>query len=314
MGKHEKAQHISKCLQLAMLLEVGAEKPGNVSLASSFERTRVEHFFASAIAVGSTFEEAAYRGVSVADEKLEVGKVGVGELIKACALDVSAWQRGGNTILGTVMLFVPMAIAAGMTPTKKDYALDFSTLRKNIDAVVRATSAWDSVHLYEAVDIACPSGLGGAPDLDVTDPHSKERLLKENVGLFEVFKIAQSYDDICYEWVNNYPVTFDLAYPYLAGQLDKQLPTAIVHTFLKILSERPDTFIARKVGQQRAQEVSTEARTILELGGLETAEGKNRLMEFDRRLRVSGNSCNPGTTADLTAAALALCTLSGFRP
>ena len=53
-------------------------------------------------------------------------------------------------------------------------------------------SAWDSVHLYEAVDIANPSGLGDAPDLDVTDPASKERLLKENVGLFEVFKIASA--------------------------------------------------------------------------------------------------------------------------
>lgn len=315
MGRCKKAQHVSKCLQLAMLLEVGAEKPGNVSLTSSFERTRAEHFFASAVAVGSSFEEAAYRGVSVADGKLEVDKVGVGELIKTCALDVAAWQRGGNTILGTVMLLVPMAVAAGMTPTQKDYALDFSTLRKNIDAVVRATSAWDSVHLYEAVDIACPSGLGGAPDLDVTDPHSKERLLKENVGLFEVFKIAQSYDDICYEWVNNYPVTFDLAYPYLAGQLEtKPLTPAIVHTFLKILSERPDTFIARKVGKQRAQEVSAEAKVVLELGGLETTEGKKALAKYDRGLRLGGNSCNPGTTADLTAAALALCTLGGFRP
>jgi triphosphoribosyl-dephospho-CoA synthase len=315
LGDREKAQYISKCLQLAMLLEVGAEKPGNVSLTSSFERTSVEHFFASAVAVGSTFEEAAYRGVSVAKGKLEVGKVGVGELIKACAVDVAAWQRGGNTILGTVMLLVPMAVAAGMTPMKKNCVFDFIVLRKNIDAVVRATSAWDSVHLYEAVDVACPSGLGGAPDLDVTDPRSKERLLKENVGLFEVFKIAQSYDDICYEWVNNYPITFDLAYPYLRTQLESQpLTTAVVHTFLKILSERPDTFIARKMGKQKAQEVSAEAKVILELDGLATVEGKNRLAEFDRRLRVSGNSCNPGTTADLTATALALCTLGGFRP
>lgn len=315
MDRCEKSQHISKCLQLAMLLEVGAEKPGNVSLMSSFERTRVEHFFASAIAVGSTFEEAAYRGISVADGKLEVGKVGVGELIKACALDVATWQRGGNTILGTVMLLVPIAVAAAMTQTGKDYFLDFGVVRKKIDLIVKATSAWDSVHLYEAVDIACPSGLGGAPDLDVTDPHSKERLLRENVGLFEVFKIAQSYDDICYEWVNNYPVTFDVAYPYLAGQLkSKPLTTAVVHTFLRILSERPDTFIARKVGKQRAQEVSADAKRVLELGGLETAEGKKSLADFDRKLRVGGNACNPGTTADLTAAALALCTLGGFRP
>ena len=113
---------------------------------------------------------------------------------------------------------------------------DFSVLRKNIDLVVKSTTACDSVHLYEAVDIANPSGLNDAPDLDVTDPNSKERLLKENVTLFDVFKIASAYDDICVEWVNNYPVTFDLAYPYLMDQLkSKPLNTAVVHTFLKIL-------------------------------------------------------------------------------
>jgi triphosphoribosyl-dephospho-CoA synthase len=239
----------------------------------------------------------------------------LGQLIKDCAVDVNAWQRGGNTILGTVMLFVPLAVSAGMTPTKEDFVLDFSLLRKNIDLAVKSTTAWDSVHLYEAVDIASPSGLGETPDLDVTNPASKERLLKENVCLFEVFKIAQGYDDICYEWVNNYQVTFDLAYPYLMKQLEsKPLNTAVVHTFLKILSQRPDTFIARKVGKEKAVEVSADAKEVLELGGLETATGKKRLAAFDKKLRSSGNKCNPGTTADLTASALALCVLGGYRP
>jgi triphosphoribosyl-dephospho-CoA synthase len=311
----KKAQHISKCLQLAIMLEVSAQKPGNVSLTSSFEKTRVEHFLASSVAAGPTFQEAAYLGTSVAEKRLEVRKVGLGELIMDCAADVNAWQKGGNTILGTVMLFVPIATAAGMTPMKEDYALDFSVLRKNIDLAVKSSTAWDSVHLYEAVGIASPSGLNEAPDLDVTNPASRERLLKENVSLFEVFKLASSYDDICYEWVHNYPITFSLAYPYLMAQLkSKPLNTAVVHTFLKILSEHPDTFIARKVGKEKAKEISEEAKEVLNLGGLDTAEGKKSLAEFDRRLRRKGNSCNPGTTADLTGAALALATLSGYRP
>jgi triphosphoribosyl-dephospho-CoA synthase len=311
----EKAQHISKCLQLAIMLEVSAQKPGNVSFTSSFEKTRVEHFLASSVAAGPTFQEATYLGTSVAEKRLEVNNVGLGELIKDCAADVNAWQKGGNTILGTVMLLVPIAVAAGMTPMKQDYTLDFSVLRKNIDLAVKSSTAWDSVHLYEAVAIASPSGLNEAPDLDVTNPASKKRLLKEDVSLFEVFKLASGYDDICYEWVNNYPITFDLAYPYLMAQLkSKSLNTSVVHTFLKILSERPDTFIARKVGKGKAREISEEAKEVLNLGGLDTAEGKKSLAEFDRKLRKKGNSCNPGTTADLTAATLALSTLSGYRP
>jgi triphosphoribosyl-dephospho-CoA synthase len=315
MSNQEKAQHISKCLELAILLEVSAEKPGNVNLTSGFEGTICQHFLASAVAAGPSFQEAAYRGILVAEKKLGIGEVGLGQLIKTCASDVNAWQRGGNTILGTIMLFAPIAVAAGMTQAEPDYSLDFSLLRKNIDLAVKSSTAWDSVHLYEAVAIANPSGLNDAPDLDVTDLHSKERLIKENVTLYEVFKIASAYDDICAEWVNNYPVTFDLAYPFLMEQLKSNpLNTAVVHTFLKILSERPDTFIARKAGKEKAKEVSSEAKSVLELGGLETEKGKKSLTEFDKKLRLSQNRCNPGTTADLTAAALALCTLSGYRP
>jgi len=315
MNAGEKEQHVSKCLQLAILLEVSAEKPGNVNFTAGFEETTCQHFLASAIAAGSSFQEAANRGIRVAENKLVVRQVGLGQLIKTCVSDVNDWQKGGNTILGTIILFMPIAVAAGMTPTKKDYQMDFSVLRRNIDLTVKSTTARDSVNLYEAMDVAKPSGLNEAPDLDVTDPHSKERLIKENVTLFEVFRLASAYDDICAEWVNNYPITFDLAYPYLTQQLKtKPMNTAVVHAFLKILSERPDTFIARKLGRGEALEVSAEAKAVLKLGGLETAEGKVSLKRFDQKLRSTQNKCNPGTTADLTAAALALCTLSGYRP
>jgi triphosphoribosyl-dephospho-CoA synthase len=308
-----KAKNVSRCLELAMLLEVSANKPGNVTFATGFEGTRVEHFLASAVAASAWFEEAARRGIAVSEKKLRVGDVGMGRIIKDCAADINAWQKGGNTLLGTVMLLVPVAVAAGMTPTQEK--MDFSDLRKNLQRTVEATTAEDAVHLYEAIDIAKPSGLNEAPDLDVTDPASKARLLKENVSLYEVFKLAADYDDICSEWTRNYPITFDLAYPYLTAQFERgDLNRAIVHTFLKILSERPDTFIARKAGVEKAREVSLEAKKVLELGGLETSEGRKSLLAFDGKLRESGNRLNPGTTADLTAAALALCTLGGYRP
>jgi triphosphoribosyl-dephospho-CoA synthase len=315
MPNHEKAKHVSRCLELAMLLEVSAAKPGNVNLTVGFEGTRIEHFLASAVAAGSWFEEAARRGIAVHDKKLSVGDVGMGRIIKECAADINAWQKGGNTLLGTVMLFVPIAVAAGMTQTKENFGFDFSRLRENLRLAVESTTAEDAVQLYEAIDVAKPSGLGGAPDLDVNDPVSKARILKENVSLYEVFKIAAGYDDVCAEWVNNYPITFDLAYPHLMQQLKHEdLNTAIVHTFLKILSEHPDTFIARKVGVEKAREISLDAKKILALGGLRTSKGRASVLEFDSKLRESGNQLNPGTTADLTAAALALCTLSGYRP
>ena len=315
MPNRKKAKHISRCLELAMLLEVSAAKPGNVNLARGFEGKRVEHFLTSAVAAASSFEEAARRGIAASEKKLSVSDVGLGQIIKECAADINAWQKGGNTLLGTVMLLVPIGVAAGMTPTEENFDFDFARLRENLKLTVESTTSEDAVHLYEAIDVAKPSGLGGVPDLDVNDPASKTRILEENISLYEVFKIAASYDDICSEWVNNYAITFDLAYPFLMQQLKhRDLNVAIVHTFLKILSEHPDTFIARKVGVERAREISVNAKKILELGGLETSKGRASVLEFDSKLREAGNKLNPGTTADLTAAALALCTLSGYRP
>jgi triphosphoribosyl-dephospho-CoA synthase len=315
MPNREKAKHISQCLELAMLLEVSANKPGNVTFGTGFEGTRVEHFLASAVAASAWFEEAANRGIAVKDKKLSIRDVGMGQIMKNCAADINTWQKGGNTLLGTVMLLAPLAVAAGITRTGENFSFGLAALRENLRLAVESTTAEDAVHLYEAIDIAKPSALNEASDLDVNDPASKERLLKENVSLFEVFKIAADYDDICSEWTRNYPITFDLAYPYLKEQLERgDLNTAVVHTFLKILSEHPDTFIARKAGLEKAREISFDAKRVLDLGGLETLEGKNRVLELDKRLRVSGNRLNPGTTADLTAAALALCTLGGYRP
>jgi triphosphoribosyl-dephospho-CoA synthase len=311
----QKAQHISRCLQLAILLEVSADKPGNVNFASSFESTNVVHFLASAVAAGPSFQQAAERGIQIAQGKLQVSEAGLGELIKLGAKEISEWQRGGNTILGTVMLFAPIAVAAGMTQTGEGFRLDFGQLRKNIDAVIKASTPVDSVNLYEAIDIAMPSGLNQAPDLSVSDPASKQRLIKENITLYKVFDIAKDYDDICSEWIRNYPIIFDLAYPYLTEQLkDADINTAVVNTFLKILSEHPDTFIARKAGLEKAKKVSAQAKWVVDLGGASTPDGIVAVAKFDRSLREAGNHYNPGTTADITAATLALCTLDGYRP
>lgn len=315
MENCEKAKHISKCLQLAILLEVSADKPGNVNFVVGFEGTRVEHFLASAVAAVSSFQEAAYRGIEVAEKKRAISNAGLGELIKAGIAEISEWQTGGNTLLGTIMLFAPLAVAAGMTPTREKYVYDFQELRANLDLAIKSTTAQDSVAVYEAIEIAKPSGLNSAPDLSVKDPSSKKRLIKENVSLYKAFSIGKDFDDICSEYVNNYPITFECAYPHLMKQLKStDLNTAIVNTFLKVLSKYPDTFISRKVGLEKARDVSSDAKKVLELGGVETEDGKQCLIAFDRKLRKAGNDYNPGTTADITAAALALCTLSGYRP
>lgn len=312
---YDKATLVSQCLEPAILFEVSADKPGNVNLTTGFESTRYEHFLASAVAVAPHFELAAKRGIDVSCGKIGVFDVGLGQIIKDCMAEVVSWQKGGNTLLGTVILFVPVAVAAGLTPIE-GLAFDVGELRKNLKVVVESTTPEDAVNVYEAIRMIKPSGLNKAPELDVNDANSVNRIRNEKISLFQVFKIAASYDNVCYEWVNNYPLTFDFAYPYLKEQISetKNLCKAIIHTFLRVLAEYPDSFIARKVGLDKAREVSLMACEVLESGGLNTAAGVKKLREFDFTLRKSSNLLNPGTTADIIAAALALMILSGYRP
>jgi len=314
LNSQTKSKHVSHCLELAILLEASAHKPGNVSVVTNFEKTRYEHFLASAVAASSSFESAAEKGIAVSECRIDPSDVGMGQFIKRCVSDINAWQHGGNTLLGTVILLSPMAVAAGMTTLKGRF--DVTALRKNLKLIVESTTAKDAVDVYEAIRIANPSGLGKAPDLDINDPTSTKRIIDQKISLYEVFKMAEKYDTICSEWTKNYPVTFDLAFP----SLTKRLPNspdpglAIVQTFLQVLAEVPDTFIARKTSIDKARQISLKAREVLELGGVETSNGRKSLDKLDGELKEFSNLLNPGTTADIIGAALALCILAGYRP
>jgi len=314
LSASNEAKHIARCLELAILLEVSAHKPGNVSVVTNFEKTYYDHFLASAVAASSSFETAARQGISISQGKIDAADTRVGHLIKTGIADINSWQHGGNTLLGAVILLSPIAVAAGMVSATKVF--DAQCLRRNLKLVVESTTPRDAVDVYAAIEIANPSGLGKAPSLDINDPDSVNRILEDRVSLYKVFKIAEKYDTICSEWVNNYPVTFDIAFPSLARRLQNEgdPSKAVVQTFLEVLAEVPDTFIARKTGIEKSREISLKAREILELGGIETSVGKKSLNKFDRELRKSSNLLNPGTTADIIAAALALCVLNGYRP
>jgi triphosphoribosyl-dephospho-CoA synthase len=317
LQKHlrEKTKYISKCLELAILLEASADKPGNVNRTTSFKNTRYEHFLASAVAISSPFEYAAERGVLVSQGEIHVSNLGLGRIIRDCMTNINAWQHGGNTLLGTAILLSPIAVAAGMTPAKENI-FEIPKLRENVKLAVESTTPEDAVNVYEAIKNANPGGLGTVPVLDIKDSDSVNKIHEEKISLYQIFKMASKYDTLCSEWVNNYPITFDVAYPSFIEQIKKtnDLNMAIIHIFLKVLAEYPDTLIIRKTSIKKAREVSSMAKEALKLGGLVTSRGEKNIRELDHKLRKSDNLWNPGTTADITTAALALSILSGYRP
>lgn len=311
LSRHDE---IAAALELAMLLEVSAyPKPGNVHRTKDFDRTRFEHFLASSVALGAHFRLSALRGRRVAESEHRLA-LAIGERISRGVRECAQWQHGGNTSLGVILLLTPIAYSAGMIDPRSP--MTSRNIRRKLREVVRRTTPDDAINAYRAISFASPGGMGRVPELDVNDEKSIVEIRKRNLTLLNIFRISAKYDAISWEWVNDFSVTFDVALPSLIRELSStgDINTAVADTYLRILSEKPDTLIARKQGVGRAREVSLMARRALKAGGIKTGSGRKAVERMDEILRKPRHSSNPGTTADLTASALSVLILGGYRP
>jgi triphosphoribosyl-dephospho-CoA synthase len=267
--------------QLACLLEVSAPKPGNVSPGLHFHDTRYEDFLASAVAIGPALSGAA--------------EYPLGRTIRAAVEDTRRWTRS-NTNLGIVLLLAPLARAALRSG---------GTLRERVAGILAETTVADAAEVYEAIRHVRPGGLGAAASEDVSEPPT--------VTLREAMALASKRDAIAREYVTAFALTFDVGVPAIrAARRDGLTWTeAAVEAYLRLLDSTADTHIARKLGQAEAEAVSRSAGEILKAGGIRTAEGREALAALDAELRDSRNRRNPGTTADLTCAALFVVILEG---
>jgi triphosphoribosyl-dephospho-CoA synthase len=308
--------YVGRCASLAALMEVSAyPKPGNVHRTRDLPETRFEHFLAGGVAIGPEMRELALRGRDSVSGAQGWDQISVGKSVLNAVVDSLEWQRGGNVNLGVVLLFAPIAAAAGAT-LYESASIDVMVLRENLEKVVSAAVPDDTVDIYKAINIAMsPSTLGDVKELDVTDGGSRERIMDEGISPLEVFLKCAERDSICREWVTGFQITFELGFPKLKSSLDEgSVNDAVVNTFMHILSQHPDSLITRKSGAAQAAEVSKKAGTILEAGGASTVQGRKLLWALDEELHAAEGGLNPGTTADLTAAALFVSILEGWRP
>lgn len=326
-------KHVVSSAQLAAILEVsGWPKPGNVHRTRDHGDACYEHFLAGSIALGSSVEAAARRGVMIARGVIDLPKAGIGKLVKKTVTDVLASHNDGNTHLGVCLLFIPLSIAASKTYAENDvFSLDL--LRNNVDMIMRSTTPIDAVEVYDAIKIASsPWEMGkvnGGRAPDLYDKRAKRKILEEGITLFDAMLEASSYDTVARELVTGMEASFTIGYNELIETFRRtnNINTAVVHAFLRLLSKFPDTFIARKVGLKKISDlrkaveigvketrwVSENAAKILDLGGLTTSEGKTLLWELDNKLQSMGKDYSPGTTADLTAASIMIALLSGLK-
>ncbi len=272
---------VAGAAQLACVLEVSAEKPGNITPSHDFHDTTYEDMVRSAIAVGPELARAGERGV--------------GDTVLA-VVQASRRAAPANTNLGIALLLAPLARAA----------LSGGPLRAGLAATLGALDVADARAAYAAIRLAGAGGLSERVEHDVRS--------EPTVRLREAMASAAARDSIAAEYVSDFALTFETATPALVAALGDGLGErdAIVELHLRLLGAAPDTLIARKRGAEAAARVSARARDVLSAGGVRTAAGQQALRSFDASLREPGNALNPGTTADLVTATLFVALLEGI--
>lgn len=258
--------------QTACLWEVTARKVGNVHRFMDFDDLTYLDLIHSAAAIAPVLSRAPGQ---------RVGRT-VLECIEATRQVVTS-----NSNLGMVLLLAPLATVP-----------DGEDLRGGVARVLSDLNQEDARCVYQAIRLARAGGLGEVAEQDVR---------QEPTGtLSEVMRLAEQRDRIALQYGTHFADVFGQGVSALVQGLEGvgTLEGAIIQAQLRLLASFPDSLIARKRGQEEAEDVVWRARHVLNEGWPEQRAGWLAYAELDSWLRAEGHQRNPGTTADLLTAAL----------
>lgn len=304
---------LSSIGQLSILLEASSPKPGNVNRQFGFSDTDYRHFLASASLMSRGLHLSASRGVSLAEGQLSPSDINIGELIHHCAKDTFTGINKRNTILGTILLYIPLIVATGAAVTQTG-SYTSEGIQRWLKRITENTSVDDTLNLYNAFHLIRSTNPRVEESASWTDTHSRydidnpkvmDNILEDKLTLYDLFKLSADVDEISGEWASDFNLTISQVFPYLDKITDnlENLEEGIVQTFVWLLSLRPDGLIAKKAGEKRAEEIRSLAERTMNAWNQDT--GPLELMKsLDEELRREENLLNPGTTADLVSAGI----------
>ncbi|RCW48738.1 triphosphoribosyl-dephospho-CoA synthase [Halanaerobium sp. MA284_MarDTE_T2] len=290
-----KDSKISHAFEIACLIEVSSPKPGNIYPGRSFSDLHYRDFLISAAAASDAF--------NCSDLK-NPGR-GILKAVENTHLYVDS-----NTNLGIILLCVP--VAAAFCQLGENNKLDnikkndiILLLKEEIKSVLNSLTKADAEAAYQAINLSRAGNLSKVKEADIRE--------EVNITLLEAMRLAEKRDKIAAEYAGGFALTLDFTYPRLKNNLlyFDDIESAVVQTYLEVLSRYRDSLIFRKYGSKTADLVSQKALKIIDRGGLKTKTGQKMTEEFDGFLRSREEKVNPGTTADLITAALFLSILIG---
>ncbi len=263
---------IEQCVSLACFLEATAPKPGNVHRGADFDDLTFPALVTSGIVIAPI----------VANQRDRL----LGEVI-LYAVKATRDAVGTNSNLGMILLLAPLA---AVPPDEN--------LAKGIARVLKRLGKVDAQWVYAAIGLAKPGGMGTVPEADLSGEPPE--------SLIEAMRLAADRDLVARQYANGFRDVFEIVVTALEGGLNRDWPLghAIVHAQLTVMSQLPDSLIARKCGPEIAQRAADQAAAVLQTGTPADEAFWTAVADFDFWLRADGHRRNPGTTADLLAAGL----------
>ncbi|MDG2013885.1 MAG: triphosphoribosyl-dephospho-CoA synthase [Pirellulaceae bacterium] len=273
---NSQAWSIGQWVTTACTLEVSIPKPGNVHRSADFSNTCFQDFLLSAIAIGPVFDE--------------IPTLSLGSAILR-AVESTLQVVNQNTNLGMILLLAPLAAATKASP---------GTLSsQSIRGYLENTTADDCQAIYRAIAMCQPGGMGNVSKFDVQHGEAPGHIL-------EAMRLAETRDMIARQYVNGFAEVLHFVWPEIRKCLTagKSLVEAVIQAHLRTMHQYPDSLIARKNGTALALESAAMAGHVLSSGEVGESAWLKAVADFDFWLRADGNRRNPGTTADLIAAAI----------
>lgn len=293
-------ESLARWIEQACVLEATARKPGNVHPGASFDDLTYDDFLRAAAVSAPRLAQAVTTGIGSA---------------VCSAVEATRSETGKNVNLGICLLLAPLAIGAAE-----------NTLWAGACRALQAATVHDAELVYRAIRLAQPGGLGQSSEQDVSQPPT--------LPLQNVMRLAATRDDVARELATGYLRLEREIVPWLVeaweqaasqqasplkpispAELRERKPAlpnlsamppweqAVVLTHLRLIAEG-DTLIRRKCGDSTCREAAARATQLWQLWQQTRDIPAEPLNAFDAWLRADGHRRNPGTSADLLAAAL----------
>ncbi|WP_457753729.1 triphosphoribosyl-dephospho-CoA synthase [Thermococcus sp.] len=288
---------IIKAFTLGPLLEVTIPKPGNVNRFRDFGDLTLYHFLFGNVVIIDILYEATEVGRLIKKGDYQLSEANIGEMIKRAVQNAKAAQDA-NPNFGIITLEIPLVIA--LTISKNLY-----DARELVKKLIERSTVRDTMEFYKAIRIANPKGIKSGVKYDVYDENVFDELFRDRINLKRLAEISCERELIFCEWLSGYELSYKTFLRLKELTKEFSLEEAVLNAFIELLASTPDTLIIRKAGKAEAELVMRKAR--------ETLDGTLSIDELDKFLREKGDLRNPGSLADITAIALSLLILDGYK-